>query len=229
MQGQPIDSRSNLFSLGAMFYEMVTERKAFDRDDIESLRLSIIESTPNATDPRESEGASGAQRSDHEGDGEGSGRALSDGQGTAGRSGKVQGVEIAGGEEAEAAKGTMAPRRRKRRRNRSSSQARPKAPASSGSPRASSKPAPGFALRHGSEVRIGEVLRLKEGWLAQSSWPIGSWSRTETWRWQPRKLPRLPRVSVVRCGTMIGAFVPTTRRSSTFPTTFISFQREGDD
>jgi len=29
-----------------MFYEMVTERKAFDRDDIESLRQSIIESTP---------------------------------------------------------------------------------------------------------------------------------------------------------------------------------------
>ena len=46
VQGQPTDSRSNLFSLGAMFYEMVTERKAFDRDDIESLRQSIIESTP---------------------------------------------------------------------------------------------------------------------------------------------------------------------------------------
>jgi len=45
-QGLPTDSRSNLFSLGAMFYEMVTERKAFDRDDIESLRQSIIESTP---------------------------------------------------------------------------------------------------------------------------------------------------------------------------------------
>jgi serine/threonine-protein kinase len=46
VQGQPTDNRSNLFSLGAMFYEMVTERKAFDRDDIESLRQSIIESTP---------------------------------------------------------------------------------------------------------------------------------------------------------------------------------------
>ncbi len=46
VQGLPTDSRSNLFSLGAMFYEMVTERKAFDRDDIESLRQSIIESTP---------------------------------------------------------------------------------------------------------------------------------------------------------------------------------------
>ncbi len=42
------DGRSNLYSLGAMFYEMVTERKAFDRDDIESLRRSILESTPVA-------------------------------------------------------------------------------------------------------------------------------------------------------------------------------------
>ena len=31
-----------------MFYEMVTERKAFDRDDVESLRQSILESTPVA-------------------------------------------------------------------------------------------------------------------------------------------------------------------------------------
>ncbi len=46
VQGQPMDVRSNLFSLGAMFYEMVTERKAFDRDDIESLRQSLVESTP---------------------------------------------------------------------------------------------------------------------------------------------------------------------------------------
>jgi serine/threonine-protein kinase len=44
--GQPTDGRSNLFSLGAMFYEMVTERKAFDGDDVESLRQSILESTP---------------------------------------------------------------------------------------------------------------------------------------------------------------------------------------
>jgi eukaryotic-like serine/threonine-protein kinase len=46
VQGLPMDGRSNLFSLGAMFYEMVTERKAFEGDEIESLRQSIIESTP---------------------------------------------------------------------------------------------------------------------------------------------------------------------------------------
>ncbi len=43
---QPLDERSNLFSLGAVFYEMVTERKAFDRDDMASLRQSILDSTP---------------------------------------------------------------------------------------------------------------------------------------------------------------------------------------
>ncbi len=46
INGEPLDGRSNLFTLGAIFYEMVTERKAFDRDDIESLRQSILESTP---------------------------------------------------------------------------------------------------------------------------------------------------------------------------------------
>jgi eukaryotic-like serine/threonine-protein kinase len=46
VRGEAIDARSNLFSLGAMFYEMVTDRKAFDREDAESLRQSILESTP---------------------------------------------------------------------------------------------------------------------------------------------------------------------------------------
>jgi serine/threonine protein kinase len=46
VRGESIDARSNLFSLGAMFYEMVTDRKAFDREDAASLRQSILESTP---------------------------------------------------------------------------------------------------------------------------------------------------------------------------------------
>ncbi len=46
IRGEDIDGRSNLFSLGAMFYEMVTDRKAFDGKDAESLRQSILESTP---------------------------------------------------------------------------------------------------------------------------------------------------------------------------------------
>src|SRR5437879_3256568 len=48
VRGEDTDGRSNLYSLGAMFYEMVTERKAFDREDIESLRQSILESIPVA-------------------------------------------------------------------------------------------------------------------------------------------------------------------------------------
>jgi len=48
IQGQPTDARSNLFSLGAMFYEMVTERKAFTGEDVKSLYQSIVESTPVA-------------------------------------------------------------------------------------------------------------------------------------------------------------------------------------
>src|SRR5215471_16658609 len=46
VRGEAIDGRSNLYSLGAMFYEMVTERKAFDGDDIASLRQSILDGTP---------------------------------------------------------------------------------------------------------------------------------------------------------------------------------------
>ena len=46
VRGENIDARSNLFSLGALFYEMVTDRRAFDGEDSEALRQSILESTP---------------------------------------------------------------------------------------------------------------------------------------------------------------------------------------
>jgi hypothetical protein len=46
IRGENIDARSNLYSLGAMFYEMVTDHKAFDAADAESLRQSILASTP---------------------------------------------------------------------------------------------------------------------------------------------------------------------------------------
>ncbi len=48
VRGENIDARSNFFTLGAIFYEMVTDRKAFDGADAESLRQSILESTPEA-------------------------------------------------------------------------------------------------------------------------------------------------------------------------------------
>ena len=46
IRGEAIDARSNLFTLGAMFYEMVTERKPFEGPDTESLCQSIVEVTP---------------------------------------------------------------------------------------------------------------------------------------------------------------------------------------
>jgi serine/threonine protein kinase len=48
LRGEATDLRSNLFSLGAIFYEMVTERKAFQGSDPESIRQNILESTPAA-------------------------------------------------------------------------------------------------------------------------------------------------------------------------------------
>jgi len=48
LRGEATDGRSNLFSLGAIFYEMVTERAAFEGADVDSLRQAILESTPVA-------------------------------------------------------------------------------------------------------------------------------------------------------------------------------------
>ncbi|MBS1852104.1 MAG: serine/threonine protein kinase [Acidobacteria bacterium] len=50
LNGDPLDARSNIFSLGAILYEMVTERKAFDGDDAGQVRQSILEMTPVAPD-----------------------------------------------------------------------------------------------------------------------------------------------------------------------------------
>ncbi len=46
VRGESVDARSNLFSLGAIFYEMATDRKAFDGEDAEFLRRSVVEGTP---------------------------------------------------------------------------------------------------------------------------------------------------------------------------------------
>lgn len=46
VRGENLDARSNLFSLGAMFYEMVTDLKAFDGADSGLLRESILAATP---------------------------------------------------------------------------------------------------------------------------------------------------------------------------------------
>src|SRR5271170_2379414 len=50
LRGDPLGAPSNIFSLGAIFYEMVTERRAFDGDDADQVRQSILEMTPVAPD-----------------------------------------------------------------------------------------------------------------------------------------------------------------------------------
>ena len=50
LRGDAVDARSNIFSLGAIFYEMVTERKAFDGEDADQVRQSISDMTPAAPD-----------------------------------------------------------------------------------------------------------------------------------------------------------------------------------
>ncbi len=44
--GQPVDARSNLFSMAAVLYEMMTERKAFDGASEDELKQQILEGTP---------------------------------------------------------------------------------------------------------------------------------------------------------------------------------------
>jgi len=50
LRGDPVGAASNIFSLGAIFYEMVTERKAFQGEDADQVRQSILEMTPVAPD-----------------------------------------------------------------------------------------------------------------------------------------------------------------------------------
>lgn len=46
LRGDPLDARSNFFSIGAILYEMVTERKAFSGDDAAAIRQAIMEQPP---------------------------------------------------------------------------------------------------------------------------------------------------------------------------------------
>jgi serine/threonine protein kinase len=48
LRGDPVDGRSNIFSLGAILYEMATESKAFPGDDADQVRQAIVEATPAA-------------------------------------------------------------------------------------------------------------------------------------------------------------------------------------
>jgi len=50
LTGDPVDARSNVFSLGSILYEMVTELKAFEGEDAAKVRQAILEATPVAPD-----------------------------------------------------------------------------------------------------------------------------------------------------------------------------------
>jgi serine/threonine protein kinase/Tol biopolymer transport system component len=50
LQGLPVDGRADLFSLGAIVYEMVTGRRAFEATNTASLIASILERAPAAID-----------------------------------------------------------------------------------------------------------------------------------------------------------------------------------
>lgn len=50
LRGDEVDARSNIFTLGAILYEMVTERKAFQGDDADQVRNAILEQMPVAVD-----------------------------------------------------------------------------------------------------------------------------------------------------------------------------------
>ena len=40
--GQPLDARSDLFSLGSVLYEMATGRRAFGGDDLALIAMRIV-------------------------------------------------------------------------------------------------------------------------------------------------------------------------------------------
>ncbi|HYL12059.1 MAG TPA: serine/threonine-protein kinase [Terriglobales bacterium] len=61
VKGEVMDIRSNIFSWGAILYEMVTERKPFVGDDVQTVRQKILEETPEppaAINPRMNLGVS---------------------------------------------------------------------------------------------------------------------------------------------------------------------------
>jgi serine/threonine-protein kinase len=50
IEGEPLDARSNLFTWGAMLYEMVTDQKAFGGPDADAVRQKILEEMPPRPD-----------------------------------------------------------------------------------------------------------------------------------------------------------------------------------
>ena len=97
LRGDPVDGRSNIFSLGAILYEMATESQSFSRrrrGPGAARDCRIHAAGPDRSQPQDS---SGAERSHHEGAVQGGGRSLSEWTGTGQRSGALQGKYGQGG------------------------------------------------------------------------------------------------------------------------------------
>ena len=45
-EGKPVDARSDIFSFGAVFYEMLTGKKAFDADSSAALLAAVMRDDP---------------------------------------------------------------------------------------------------------------------------------------------------------------------------------------
>src|SRR6187549_3880154 len=45
-RGKPVDKRADIWAFGAVFYEMVTGRRAFEGDDVSSILASVLKSEP---------------------------------------------------------------------------------------------------------------------------------------------------------------------------------------
>ena len=91
IRGEAIDLRSNLFTLGAILYEMVVGHKAFDAADPVALVNQIENDMPRSPSSENRQESSGGERTDHEGARERSRGALSERARTFGRPGEVQG------------------------------------------------------------------------------------------------------------------------------------------
>ena len=97
LRGDPVDGRSNIFSLGAILYEMATESKAFAGDDADQVRQQIVEATPAGSRRGQPQDPSRTERSHHEGAVQGAARSLSERTGTGQRSRALQGKYDQGG------------------------------------------------------------------------------------------------------------------------------------
>jgi serine/threonine protein kinase len=45
-RGKPVDKRADIWAFGAVLYEMLTGRRAFDGEDVSSIPAAVIQSEP---------------------------------------------------------------------------------------------------------------------------------------------------------------------------------------